>query len=130
MFILRACAIPSTVVLAGALLFFTATQEDAQAGLPTFDVAIPMPEISVALAGILLLRPLIDRHRSISLNSPRRLWLLDLARYAATAGAFALVGLVELADHAIDPRSIYPVLGWSCAVGTLAASCPTPTGCR
>lgn len=121
-FILRAWAIPSTVLLAGGLALLTATQEDARAGLPTFEFAIPMPEIAVALAGILLLRPLLDRHRAISLASPRRLWLLDLGRYAATAGIFALVGLVEFADRVVDPWSVYPVLGWSCAIGALTAT--------
>jgi len=122
MFILRAWAIPSTLLLAGVLALLTATQEDSRTGLPTFEFTIPMPEISVALAGILLLRPLLDRHRAISLASPRRLWLLDLARYAATAGAFTVVGLVEFADRVVDPWSVYPVLGWSCAAGALAAT--------
>lgn len=120
-FILRAWAIPSTVLLAGGLALLTATQEDSRAGLPTFEFAIPMPEIAVALAGILLLRPLLDRHQAISIASPRRLWLLDLGRYAATAGTFALVGLVEFADRRVDPSSVFPVLGWSCAVGALMA---------
>lgn len=122
MLILRAWAIPSTLLLAGVLALLTATHEGSQVGLPTFMFYIPVPEISVALAGILLLRPLLDRHRSISLNSPRHLWLLDLARYAATAGAFALVGLVEFADRVVDPWSVYPVLGWLCASGAVAAT--------
>jgi hypothetical protein len=122
MFILRAWVIPSTLLLAGLLALLTAMQEDSRTGLPTFRFTIPMPEIAVVLAGILLLRPLVDRHRAISLASPRRLWLLDLSRYAATAGAFTLVALVEFADRVVDPWSVYPVLGWSCAAGALAAT--------
>lgn len=121
-FILRAWAIPSTVLLAGGIALLTATQEDARTGLPTFAFAVPMPEIAVALAGILLLRPLLDRHRAISIVSPRRLWLLDLGRYAATVGSFALVGLVEFADGTVDPWSVYPALGWSCTIGAVAAT--------
>ena len=120
--VLRAWAIPSTVLLAGGLALLTATQEESRAGLPTFEFTIPMPEIAVALAGILLLRPLLDRHRAISIASPRRLWVLDLGRYAATAGTFAVVGLVEFADRLVDPSSVYPVLGWSCAIGALVAT--------
>lgn len=121
MSLLRAWSVPGTLLVAAALALLCWNNELGTTSLPTFELPVRVVRLAVVAAGILLLRPTIDRFREVSVVSPRPLWALDLARYAVTAVAFAFVGLVDVAG---GPSSVsaFTALGWLLALGALSAA--------
>lgn len=122
MFLLRAWALPGTLLAAVVLALLCWNNELGTTSLPTFEFPVRVVRLVVVAAGLLLLRPTIDRYREVSVVSPRPLWLLDLGRYATTAAVFALVGLVDLVGRSSPHTSPFTALGWLLALGALTAT--------
>lgn len=122
MLLARAWALPSTFLIALALALLCWNNELGTTQMPSFEFPVRIVRICVVAAGLLLLRPTIDRFQEISLVSPRPVWLLDLGRYAVTGVAFAMVGLVELSDGRVDGTTPFTALGWMLALGSVAAA--------
>ncbi len=122
MFLLRAWSLPGTFLAAAALALLCWNSELSTTSLPGFEFPVQVVRLLVVTAGILLLRPTIDRYREVSVVSPRPLWLLDLGRYAVTASAFALVGMVEVGGGSTLEASPFTALGWLLALGAVTAT--------
>jgi len=122
MFLVRAWALPGTFLVAAGLALLCWNNELSATRLPSFEFPVRVVRLAVVMAGLLLLRPTIDRFRDVSLVSPRPLWLLDLGRFAVTAAAFATVGVVQLGRGQFEVATPFSALGWLLALGAVTAT--------